>query len=83
MSKFSRFSGPAARAALVAALVSVLGTGYAAHAVDHPAPAPPQLAHAGADSRASLLGALSVGAVVTGTAAVALSRRVSRSRYGK
>ncbi|MFE4855671.1 hypothetical protein [Streptomyces sp. NPDC056670] len=78
-----KFSGTVTRAALAAALLSVLGTGYAAHAAGHPAPAPPQLAHAGADSRASLLGALSVGAVVTGTAAVALSRRASRSRYGK
>ncbi|MGW2481115.1 hypothetical protein ACWCWQ_14990 [Streptomyces sp. NPDC001571] len=78
-----KFSGPVVRGALVAALVSVLGTGYAAHAAGHRAPAPPQLAHAGADSRASLLGALSASAVVTGTAVVALSRRASRGRYGK
>ncbi|RCH65426.1 hypothetical protein DT019_28600 [Streptomyces sp. SDr-06] len=44
---------------------------------------PPRLAETGADSNASLLGALSVGAVVTGAAALALSRRASRGKYGK
>uniref|UniRef100_A0AAU2V762 Gram-positive cocci surface proteins LPxTG domain-containing protein n=1 Tax=Streptomyces sp. NBC_00003 TaxID=2903608 RepID=A0AAU2V762_9ACTN len=47
------------------------------------ASAPPHLAHTGADSKASLLGALSVSAVVMGAAAVALSRRASRGKAGK
>ncbi|AYG82172.1 hypothetical protein DWB77_04342 [Streptomyces hundungensis] len=48
-----------------------------------PGAAPPTLADTGADANATLLGALSVGAVVTGAAAVALSRRSSRGRYGE
>ncbi|MGW2818390.1 hypothetical protein [Streptomyces sp. NPDC001415] len=47
------------------------------------ASAAPHLAHTGADSKASLLGALSVSALVTGAAAVALSRRASRGKAGK
>ncbi|MFG3285407.1 hypothetical protein [Streptomyces sp. NPDC048111] len=78
-----KYSGHLARAAVVTALVSLPVMGHPAHAAERPAAAPPQLAHTGADGRASLLGALSVGAVVTGTAAVALTRRASRSRYGK
>ncbi|MFI6054800.1 hypothetical protein ACIBCO_32525 [Streptomyces violascens] len=46
-------------------------------------PSPPHLAHTGAGSKASLLGALSAGAVVTGAAAVALTRRASRSKCEK
>ncbi|WP_438293215.1 hypothetical protein [Streptomyces sp. HUAS TT7] len=45
--------------------------------------APPHLAHTGAGSKASLLGALSAGAIVTGAAAVALTRRASRSKCEK
>ncbi|MCX5381779.1 hypothetical protein [Streptomyces sp. NBC_00083] len=99
-----KFSGPAARAALVAGLVSALSTGYAAHAADHPvlghpvaghtatghaiaarppAAPPPRLADTGADAPASLLGAVSATAVVTGAAAVALSRRSSRGTDGE
>ncbi|MEU9100410.1 hypothetical protein [Streptomyces sp. NPDC048361] len=52
-------------------------------AAAHPGAARPTLADTGADATASLLGALSVGAVVTGAAAVALSRRSSRGRYGE
>ncbi|WP_406508102.1 hypothetical protein [Streptomyces sp. NBC_00212] len=47
------------------------------------ASAPPHLAHTGADSKASLLGALSAGAIVTGAAAVALTRRASRGKCEK
>ncbi|MFD7166951.1 hypothetical protein [Streptomyces violascens] len=45
--------------------------------------APPHLAHTGAGTKASLLGALSAGAIVTGAAAVALTRRASRSKCEK
>ncbi|MER0446452.1 hypothetical protein ABR738_18105 [Streptomyces sp. Edi4] len=78
-----KLSGPVARAAVVAGLVATLGTGYTAHAAGHrEAPPRPTLADTGADANASLLGALSVGAVVTGAAAVALSRRAARGKYG-